>query len=118
MSGKVIENKVINLVSYGPTYSTNSIPNVGDYTHWNIKSIVPCEKNDKGEYINLRTGKKVKPEGNQAEWPLLVGSVLHYKDDYNFLLSRTLDRKRLIFMQISDADIRPSTMYRINLRGN
>lgn len=106
-------NEVVNLVFFGHISGFNSIPQVLDYGHRNIKEIVPCMVKD-GKYFNLRTGQIVKKEGNVQEWPILTGAVLHYEGENTmFLLSRRIDNRKLMLIEIMPSEFHTQTMHKI-----
>lgn len=108
---KKVSNQLTNLVFFGPVVSFNSIPNVGEYLHGNIKKIVPCEVRN-GKYFDLRYGKQVKKEGNVQEWPLLRGCVLRYADKRQFLISRLIAEQENILIEIPADGFHPESMVR------
>ena len=109
---KKVSSQLTNLVFFGPVVSFNSIPNVGEFSHRNIKRIVPCEV-IKGKYYDLRSHKEVKKEGNVQEWPLLKGSVLRYADKRQFLISRLIAEQENILIEIPADGFHPESMVRL-----
>ena len=113
---RTLNGNVVNLVTYGPVLNMTSIPNVGDYGHWNIRSMTPCVKKN-GKYVDIRTNAVVPDPTNKQEWPLLVGAVIQYSDGKKFLLSRSISGDRpLLLMKIDDAEFNPASMYTVKLR--
>ena len=107
-----VSNQLTNLVFFGPVVSFNSIPNIGEFSHRNIKRIVPCEVR-KGKYFDLRYGKQVEKEGNVQEWPLFKGSVLRYADKRQFLISRLIAEQENILIEIPADGFHPESMVRL-----
>ncbi len=118
MVKKVLSSdKVVNLVFFGHISGFNSIPQVLDYGHRNIKEIVPCVVAN-GKYRDLRTGKVVEKTGNVAEWPILVGAALQYEGENTFfLLSRQISGDRaLMLIELMPSDFHPETMHKIPIK--
>lgn len=67
------------------------IPDVSEYEHWNIEQVVPVQIQD-GKYFDLRNGKEMKLQKNCQIWPLLKGTVLHYPDGQDMLLTKMCSR--------------------------
>ena len=117
MTQKVLaSNEVVNLVFFGHISGFNSIPQVLDYGHRNIKEIIPCRV-ENGKYFDLRTGKPVQKQGNVQEWPVLTGAVLQYEGENTmFLLSRRIDNRKLMLIEITSSEFHPETMHKILVR--
>ena len=110
-------DKVVNLVFFGHISGFNSIPQVLDYGHKNIKEIIPCYVKN-GQYFNLRTGQPVQKSGNVQEWPVLTGAVLKYEGEKNmFLLSRRIGGNRpLMLIEIMPSEFHKESMHMILVR--
>lgn len=109
-------NQVVNVVFFGHISGFNSIPQVLDYGHHNIKEIIPCTVKD-GKYFNLRTGEPVQKKGNVTEWPVLTGAVLKYEGENTmFLLSRRYDNRKLMLIEIMQSQFHPESMHIIPIR--
>ena len=117
MVQKVLNSdKVVNLVFFGHISGFNSIPQVLDYGHKNIKEIIPCYVKN-GQYFNLRTGQPVQKSGNVQEWPILTGAALQYEGENTmFLLSRRIDNRRLMLIEIIPSEFHPQSMHKILVR--
>ena len=108
-------NQVVNLVFFGHISGFNSIPQVLDYEHKNIKEIIPCYVKN-GQYFNLRTGQPVQKSGNVQEWPILTGAVLKYEGENNmFLLSRRIDNRKLLLVEIMPSEFHKESMHMISI---
>ncbi len=117
MTQKVLSSdRVVNLVFFGHISGFNSIPQVLDYGHRNIKEIIPCRV-ENGKYFDLRTGMPVQKQGNVQEWPVLTGAVLQYEGENTmFLLSRRIANRKLMLIEIMPSEFHPETMHKILVR--
>lgn len=103
MKKKALSDVLACVVIYGNGFvDFNTIPQVGDFGHWNIKKVIPCQVLNDGAYVDLRTDKEVVPPDNSAIWPLLRGTVITYPDSSKFLLSREISSGNNLMIDITD----------------
>ncbi len=90
MKKKLLGGEVACAVRYGELSSIagfGCIPNVGEYEHWNVRQVVPVQIQD-GKCFDLRDEKEMKLQKNCQIWPLVKGTVLHYPDGQDMLLTK------------------------------
>lgn len=101
-------NQLACVITYSGGYvDFDTIPQVGNYNHWNVKKVIPCQVVE-GRYVDLRTDKPVEPAANSTVWPLLVGTVITYPDGQKLLLSRSCDRHDLLLVDMTDQPLPPT----------
>ena len=95
-----VKNNLEEEVLFG-VLDIRSIPDVGDFGHWNIKQVQPCMVGEDGKYRDIRTGKMVKLQKNNLVWPLFTGNVLVYPDGKSYLLSRRFHDNAVLQIDIT-----------------
>ena len=103
----------VNLVFY-KLARFSVLPSVFEYKNSSIRKIFPCVK--KGEdFFDIRTGQRIEKTDLCMVWPLLFGSVMHYEDGLQLILSRRGDGKPLLFEFEDDQEFHPTSMTRFDV---